>query len=311
MAYKSSPRGSRPVSLAGVHSAEGARTARSLASYFYRPDIAASAHACIDANETLLIVPYDRAAWTMRSGNPISDNVELCGFARWSREQWLSTGSVDGCANPRGMLDRLAAWLSDRIRARGLNVKRLAVVELQRGHWGVIAHDDWTKAFKDGSHWDPGPGFPWDYVMGRVSGANVNVEDDVSAAEVWSEPLASWTGYSAPAREWLVAANGKLEAIGPAVAAGFASTSAQLSTIAAAVSDGDLDASALGTRLEKATREAAEAGSYRAVQETVIPAIQQIKEMLANDQHDDARTFIAELLTVLSTIPQPETSPSP
>jgi hypothetical protein len=151
-----------------VHTAEGARTARSLASYFYQPNIQASAHACIDASETLPIVGFDRAAWTLRSGNPISDNVELCAFARWSRDQWLSTGIVDGCANPRGILDRLAMWLVDRTRARKLNARRLTVTELRNGGWGVIAHDDWTKAFQDGTHWDPGPGFPWDYVMATV-----------------------------------------------------------------------------------------------------------------------------------------------
>jgi len=300
MAYKSSPRGSRAVSLAAVHTAEGARTARNLASYFFQPDIQASAHDCLDASETLRIVDYNRAAWTLRSGNPISDNVELCAFARWSRAQWLSTGTVDGCANPRGMLDRLAGWLIGRIRARGLNAKRLTIVELQHGGWGVIAHDDWTKAFHDGTHWDPGPGFPWDYVMARVLGS----EDDVSATDVWTMELASWTGYSTSAQNWLIAANGKLESIGPTVNA----IAAQVATIAAAVSDGDLDVNALTTRLEAATREASEAGSYRAVQETVVPAIQQIKEMLGADRHEDARAFIDELITMLSTIPKPQGS---
>lgn len=175
MAYKSSPRGTRPVSLLAVHTAEGARTARSLAAYFSRPDIAASSHDAIDSRETLHMVAYHRASWTLRSGNPISDNVELCGFARWTRAQWLSTGVVDGCGNPRAMLYRLAAWITVRARARNIPTRKLTVAQVARNQWGVIAHNDWTLAKNDGTHWDPGPGFPWDYVMTLVN----NEEDDM------------------------------------------------------------------------------------------------------------------------------------
>ena len=111
MAYKSSPRGSRAVSLVAVHTAEGSRTAASLGAYFFRSDIEASSHVGIDGSSTLQYVGYDRAAWTLRSGNPISDNAELCGFARWTRDQWMSTGVVDGVTNPRAILDRTAAWI--------------------------------------------------------------------------------------------------------------------------------------------------------------------------------------------------------
>lgn len=169
MSYKSSPRGTRPVSLLAVHTAEGARTARSLAAYFYRPDIMASSHDAIDGHETIHMVPYHRAAWTLRSGNPISDNVELCGFAGWNRGQWLSTGVVDGVGNPRAMLHRLAAWIRARAAARNIPLRKLSITQVAAGKWGVIGHHDWTIAKNDGTHWDPGPGFPWDYVMSLVN----------------------------------------------------------------------------------------------------------------------------------------------
>lgn len=165
MAYKSSARGTRPVRLLAVHTAEGARTARSLAAFFARDDVQASSHVGIDSDETLQYVPYGRAAWTLRSGNPISDNAELCGFARWTRAQWLSDKPVDKVASPRRMLRRCSAWIAARCVARGIDVRKLTVVQLAKGEWGVIAHDDWTKAMADGTHWDPGPGFPWDVVI--------------------------------------------------------------------------------------------------------------------------------------------------
>jgi hypothetical protein len=170
MAYKSDPRGSRAVRIVGIHTAEGARTAASLGSYFFQAATQASSHVGIDAGNTFQYVPYDRSAWTMRSANPISDNAELCGFAHWTREQWLSTATADGCANPRAILDRTAAWIRSRCLARGIPIRKLTPAQVAAGQSGVIAHWDWTLGMHDGTHTDPGGGFPWDYVIAQASG---------------------------------------------------------------------------------------------------------------------------------------------
>lgn len=168
MSYKSDPRGSRPVTLIAVHTAEGARTAASLGAYFFQPSTQASSHVGIDAAATLQYVDYSRSAWTIRSGNPISDNAELCGFAHWTRAQWLGTGAVEGCANPRAMLDRTADWVRSRCLARGLPIRKLSAADVAAGRSGVIGHVDWTNGMHDGTHTDPGGAFPWDYVMDRA-----------------------------------------------------------------------------------------------------------------------------------------------
>lgn len=190
MAYKSSARGTRPVRLLAVHTAEGTRTARALAAFFARDDVQASSHVGIDPDETLQYVPYERAAWTLRSGNPISDNAELCGFARWTRAQWLTDTPVDKVTSPRRMLRRCSAWIAARCKARGIDVRKLTVVQLAKGEWGVIAHDDWTKAMSDGTHWDPGPGFPWDVVIADARaiarGANTK-EDGMELTTPWND----------------------------------------------------------------------------------------------------------------------------
>lgn len=183
---KSSSREGATVFLICGHTAEGARTARSLAAYFARSDVMASSHVAIDATETLHLVSYDRAAWTLRSGNPYSDNAEICGFARWSRAQWLSAGTVDGCVNPRAMVDRFAAWVKARCEARGISVRRLTLAQVRARTPGVIHHDDWTKAMNDGTHWDCGPGFPWDYVLAKAQEDDMPLTDaDVN--KVWDE----------------------------------------------------------------------------------------------------------------------------
>jgi hypothetical protein len=168
VAYKFSYRGSRPVSLITIHTAQGARTARALGNYFWRDDVQASSHVGIDANETLLYVPYHLAAWTLRSGNPISENAELCGFAEWTRAQWLSTDVVNGCVNPRAMVSRAAAWARERALARGIPLQRLTPVQVGQNAWGLIDHYAWTIGKQDGTHTDVGGNFPWDVFMNEV-----------------------------------------------------------------------------------------------------------------------------------------------
>ena len=162
MAYKSDARGVRPVSLLAVHTAEGARTAESLGSYFYRPDVQASSHVGIDDTHWLQYVPYNRSAWTLRSGNPISENAELCGFAAWSWDEWMT--------NHHRMLDLTAEWLAARAQARGIPLAKLTPVQVGANAWGVIGHIDWTLGKHDGTHTDPGRTFPWDYVMEKAGG---------------------------------------------------------------------------------------------------------------------------------------------
>lgn len=169
MAYKSSPRGASPVKWITGHSAEGARNARSLGAYFWDVDTMASSHVGIDSVETLPYVPYDRASWTLRGGNPVSDNAEICGFARWTRDQWLSTGTVDGVINPRAMLNRFGDWVGWRCTVRGIPIVKLSVAQVRAGQPGVIGHVDYTLATGDGTHTDPGSNFPWDYVMARAT----------------------------------------------------------------------------------------------------------------------------------------------
>jgi hypothetical protein len=179
MAYKSSTRGTRPVRWIAIHTAEGARTAVSLGKYFYRDDIAASSHVGIDGGSTLQYVSYAKAAWTLRGGNPVSDNAEMCGFSRWTRVQWLSTGTVDGVANPRAMVRRCALWTKSRCVARGIPIRHLTPAQVAAGQAGIIAHWDYTRGTGDGTHTDVGTNFPWDVFFSDMNPPKVEEEDEV------------------------------------------------------------------------------------------------------------------------------------
>ncbi|MCK2242136.1 MULTISPECIES: N-acetylmuramoyl-L-alanine amidase [unclassified Crossiella] len=163
-----SGRGGARVRLVVVHTAEGARTVEALGRFF-QGKTQASSHVGIDDHRIEQYVPYDRAAWTLRSGNPVSDNAELCGFARWDRAEWLR--------HPR-MLDLTAAWIWQRCSARGIPIRKLTPAQVAAGESGVCGHHDWTEGMKEGSHWDPGPHFPWDLVMAKAGDSTGG--DDVS-----------------------------------------------------------------------------------------------------------------------------------
>jgi hypothetical protein len=161
MLARSSSRGGARVRWLAVHSTEGIMRAADLRDWQAWPG---SSHASADATGTLLepddgFVPYERAAWTLRNGNPVSENLELCALARWTRAEWL--------ARP-ALLEACAVWLARRSRATGVPLRKLTVEQVAAGWAGVIDHDDYTDATGDGTHWDVGASFPWDLVIPRA-----------------------------------------------------------------------------------------------------------------------------------------------
>lgn len=160
--HSSSRNGAKVIWLA-VHTTEGIMRAKDLRDW---KAWAGSSHASNDETGVLMtprdgFVPYDRAAWTLRNGNAISENIEQCGWARWTRTEWL--------ARPK-LLETTALWLADRARARGIPLRLLTPAEIRgRRTPGVLGHGDYSTATGDGTHWDPGPGYPWDVVLGKAN----------------------------------------------------------------------------------------------------------------------------------------------
>lgn len=155
----------KTVQLLAVHSTEGDGTAAALRDAAWWTG---SAHAIADEHTLLTpaqgCVPYAVAAWTIRNANHFTDNIELVGWAHWTRADWL--------ARP-GLLENCARWLADRSVARGIPLVKLSPADVNAGKSGVIGHVDWTYATRaagdqDGTHTDPGPGFPFDLVLARA-----------------------------------------------------------------------------------------------------------------------------------------------
>jgi N-acetyl-anhydromuramyl-L-alanine amidase AmpD len=159
IADRSESRDGYAVRVLAVHTTEGYGTAEQLRDATWWKG---SSHAIADDTGTLLggLVPYERASWTLRSGNRWSENIELIGWAAWTEATWLE--------KKKPLLDACARWLAERSKARGIPLVKLTPEEYAAGGTGVIGHADHTYGYHDGSHTDPGIGFPWDYVLTKA-----------------------------------------------------------------------------------------------------------------------------------------------
>jgi N-acetyl-anhydromuramyl-L-alanine amidase AmpD len=165
-----SSRGGATVTGVVIHSTEGLTDANALGNYFAKASVQASSHVGIDDTKTVAYVDPKFEAWTLRNGNPWTDNAEMCAFAHWTRAEWL--------AHP-GMLQQAAAWVAERCHARNIPPKRITAADIQAGRrTGYFAHWDYTQGTGDGTHWDVGTGFPWDIFDGLVQAAYNGTGDD-------------------------------------------------------------------------------------------------------------------------------------
>lgn len=196
MTLPSSPRYGAQVIWVTLHTAEGARTVGSLFGFFDRNQNASS-HAGADGYElSAPWVPDERAAWTLLNGNPRSLNLEMCGFAHWTRAQWLSTGWVDGVWNPRQMIRHAAMWVKQKCDKYGLPRRLLTPAEVGRGVSGVIDHARYTYGTGDGDHTDVGVNFPWDVLF--IDMAELDNPADTGGAAPGKEliDLSGFNGYA-------------------------------------------------------------------------------------------------------------------
>jgi N-acetyl-anhydromuramyl-L-alanine amidase AmpD len=168
--WKPSPHNSArsgSVRLIVIHTTEGATTIDSLGNWFANPSAKVSSHVGADNHRQGQIGEYvkrDRSAWTQGNFNSACVSCEMCtpaGAAMgWSRDYWLTKQGW--------MLDNTAAWIAEEAAKFGIPITKISASSAQGSGRGVCGHVDLGSA--GGGHTDPGPGFPWDYVISKASG---------------------------------------------------------------------------------------------------------------------------------------------
>jgi peptidoglycan hydrolase-like protein with peptidoglycan-binding domain len=156
-----SSRGGARVTHIVVHTAEGALTYQSLGNYFASSSAQVSSHTGIDDTPGVVgeYVARNDKAWTASNANPWSVQAELCAFADWSTDEWMTHPT---------MLENTAAWIAEEAAAFGIPILSNAGDAQNSGSEGVCQHNDLGSM--GGGHWDCGPGFPIDHVLALAGG---------------------------------------------------------------------------------------------------------------------------------------------
>lgn len=140
---------------------EGPLTAENVAAYFARGEVVSSAHINVDNNSAVRSVADADTAFAAPGCNHDGLHLEIAGYMRQTKAQWLDTYSKAALAQGAKVC---AAWA----KTYGIPVRHLTVAQLKAGEKGFVGHVDVSNAYKRTDHGDPGPGFPWDYFLDLV-----------------------------------------------------------------------------------------------------------------------------------------------
>jgi LysM repeat protein len=140
-----------------IHTAQGAKDEVALGHYFAGTTSGSSNAGAGQDGGYASYVNYADTCWAAPPLNQEADHLEICGFAEWSRDEWLKYDK---------MLETVAHWIAWRCTVRKIPIRYVATP--RPGTSGVTGHVDVNHWYKKSNHWDPGPNFPWDKVIARA-----------------------------------------------------------------------------------------------------------------------------------------------
>ena len=163
--------GTRKIRLIVIHSMEFEEkgdTAESCAKYFQNPcdehgtSRPSAAHLCIDNNSIVRCVLDNNIAGGAPGANRDGIQLELSGFARQTEAEWLDDYG-------KQLLDNAASAAAQFCLRYDIPVRQLTNDELADGQSkGFVSHAQVSEVFKQSTHTDPGPGFPWKLFLEKV-----------------------------------------------------------------------------------------------------------------------------------------------
>ncbi|GAA0936235.1 peptidoglycan recognition family protein [Actinocorallia libanotica] len=148
----------RVIVIHSTEAPEGPLTAENVANYFAQPSTKASAHVTVDNNSEVRSVADEDTAWAAPGANSDGLQLELAGYARQSRKDWLDDYSLK-------MLQRAVYVVAAWCKKYSIPPRRLTRAQLRAGEKGLTSHADVTAVYKRSDHTDPGEGFPWDWFI--------------------------------------------------------------------------------------------------------------------------------------------------
>jgi N-acetyl-anhydromuramyl-L-alanine amidase AmpD len=156
--------GGRQIDLIVIHTMEmdeKGDTAENCAQWFRNPGAKVSAHYCVDADSIVQCVRDQDVAWHAPGANHDGLGIEHAGRAKQTGRDWSDEYST-------AMLERSAALVAELCATYTIPVTWLYAADLRAGRRGITTHKAVSDAFKRGTHWDPGEGFPVERYLALV-----------------------------------------------------------------------------------------------------------------------------------------------
>ncbi len=157
--HKGGKRALSGVRVIVLHSTEGS-TAAGAAGWFADPRSGGSAHLVVDDTACFRTLPDDVIPWGAQGVNTDGLHLEVAGFAKWTRAEWMAH---------EARITRAAQLIAAWCRQYGIPARLLTAAELKAGARGITTHATAVKVY-GGDHSDPGAGFPLDVLLERVRG---------------------------------------------------------------------------------------------------------------------------------------------
>lgn len=144
------------IVIHSMEAAEASTTSENIANWFASKDAPdASAHFCIDDDSIIQCVKEEQIAWHAKGANQFGIGLEHAGYARQTKDQWADLYSTR-------MLKRSAKLTAYLCKKWDIPIKYIDRDGLKHGEKGITVHNEVSKAFKESTHYDPGPNFPMD-----------------------------------------------------------------------------------------------------------------------------------------------------
>ena len=162
----------------GFSAASAPRAAHGTALYFASGNAGGSAHYVCGVDGEEHCVPENTVAYhAPPNGGSIGIEITAEGgqYANnYTRDQWLSPLVWPA-------VQRAATRTRDLCARYGIPVVKLSPADLLAGKRGISGHVDVSQAWRQSTHSDPGPNFPWDRFMAEIT-SPAPTEDPIMAA---------------------------------------------------------------------------------------------------------------------------------
>jgi N-acetylmuramoyl-L-alanine amidase len=142
------------IGLIVIHCTES-HSARSSAQWFENTRAQGSAHLVLDEFECFRTLDSAVIPWGAKGANTRGFHIEIAGWAKWSREDWMKHSQA---------LRRAAYKAAVHAVKFGIPIRLLTAEQLKAGHKGFATHALCTKAF-GGTHSDPGKHCPTEQLI--------------------------------------------------------------------------------------------------------------------------------------------------